>query len=149
MTKENILSNLEYNVLVQFRGGPITQLDGPTEMIQHLVDANLLRVTETEYIGDLSIRDIQWELTVEGAIALIQAEERAAQEEQHRAEQEAAKAQHLQERHEDHAREEHYHRSQNRVTIQASIIGAVTGFILGLIAEHFTGLVSLVSGWFQ
>lgn len=149
MTKENILSNLEYNVLVQFRGGPITQLDGPTEMIQHLVDANLLRVTETEYIGDLSIRDIQWELTVEGAIALIQAEERAAQEEQHRAEQEAAKAQHLQERHEDYAREEHYHRSQNRVTIQASTIGAVTGFVLGLIAEHFTGLVSLVSGWFQ
>lgn len=68
--------------------------------------------------------------------------ERAKQE----AEKQAAEAKRLEERAADRADAERRYRGQNRVTIIAALLGAAVGFALGVIAEHFTGVVSFVAG---
>lgn len=144
-----MLSKMEYNALLPFRDGPITNLSGPTQMIKHLETQGFLEVSETDYVGDFTLVDIQWRLTPKGESSLQEAEERKAQEEQRRAEQKAAEAQRLKERHDDHAREERYHRTQNRVSVASALLGSVASFLLGLIAEHYVGIIAAIAAWFH
>lgn len=81
-------------------------------------------------------------ITPKGLGLLEELEEQAAKEKQRQAEQEAAESKRLQERHEDHAREERYHRSQNRVSIASAVIGSCLSFIFGLMVEHHAGIIS-------
>ena len=144
-----MITQTEYIELLPFRSGPVEHLDGPTPMIKHLVSKGFLEVSETNYIGDFTIIDIQWRLTPKGEIALCEMEEYTAQEECRRAEQETAEARRLKERHEDHAREERYHQTQNRVSIISAVLGACVAFLLGLLAEYYTGAITAILSWFH
>ena len=144
-----MLTKMEYDELVKFRNGPLQRLDGPTPMIPHLVDLEYLKVIETNVLPDLTLLSVAWQLKTEGEIALWEVEERSAQEEQRRAEQEAAEAKRLKERHEDHAREERFHRTQNKVEIAAAIIGACISFVLGMVVEHQASIITTILSWFH
>lgn len=65
----------------------------------------------------------------------------AAEQAKQQAEQERAEAKRIQERLEDRADEERRHRIQNKI----SIIMPLITFVLGMIVEHFSGIISLVS----
>lgn len=69
----------------------------------------------------------------------------AAEQAKQQAEQERAEAKRIQERLEDRADEERRYRTQNKI----SIIMPLVTFVLGMIVEHFSGIVSLVSSLFH
>lgn len=75
--------------------------------------------------------------------------EAEAKEKQDRSEKEAAESKRLAERAEDHSREERYHIEQNKTTIKASLISALIALPVGMIIEHFSGIVSLVASLFS
>lgn len=65
----------------------------------------------------------------------------AAEQAKQQAEQERAEAKRIQERLEDRAEEERRYRTQNKI----SIIMPLVTFVLGMIVEHCSGIISLVS----
>lgn len=75
-------------------------------------------------------------LTPAGIRALSAFTEDRTQAEDRKAEEERAEAKRLQERLEDHSREERRHRTQNKI----SIIMPLVTFLLGLIVERFSGI---------
>ena len=81
------------------------------------------------------------EITPEGLSALLIVEEEKRKQEAQRAENQAkeraAEAKRLQERLEDQADAERRYRGHNRVTIGAAFIS----FFLGMIVEHFSGIL--------
>lgn len=143
-----MLTQKEYDVLSQFRQGPVTLPSGPTPMISHLVSMGFLRVVETDYVGDFTLLDTAWELTQLGHSALDAADEASAAHQKQRAEDRRAEAKRLEERHEDHAREERYQRTQNRVSIAAAAISSLISFLCGIIIEHITGILSVLRAVF-
>ena len=89
------------------------------------------------------------EITPEGLSALLLVEEEKRKQEAQRAENQAkeraAEAKRLQERLEDQADAERRYRGQNRVTIGAAFIS----FFLGMIVEHFSGVLGFLVLFFQ
>lgn len=83
-----------------------------------------------------------WELSREGRLVLERKRKEEAAKEEQEAKEKSAEAKRLMERHEDHTREERYHRSQNRVTILAAAVSSVFSFIFGLLVEYWSGVVS-------
>lgn len=69
----------------------------------------------------------------------------AAEQAKQQAEQERAEAKRIQERLEDRADEERRYRTQNKI----SIIMPLITFLLGMIAEHFSGIISFISSFFH
>lgn len=90
-----------------------------------------------------------WELSREGRLVLESKRKEEAAKEEQEAKEKASEAKRLKERHEDHAREERYHRSQNRVSIVAAVIGSFLSFVLGILAEHHAGIVGFLVQLFQ
>ena len=88
-------------------------------------------------------------LTPSGETALLTASEtlrkKAAEQAQQYANKQAAETKRLKERDEDRADEERHHRTQNQI----AVIMPIFMFVLGLIAEHFTGIVAAVISFFQ
>lgn len=80
-------------------------------------------------------------LTSSGLIALDIAKQEAAEQAEKRAQENAAESRRLAERAEDRADEERRHRMQDKIAIIMPIIT----FVLGLIAEHCTGIVALIA----
>lgn len=105
--------------------------------IKDLISNGLLACKNDPY-PHLSILSI----TPDGLGLLEKIEIQAAKEEQRRTEKECAESKRLEERLEDHTREEHYHQTQNKVSIAAAIIGPIVSFLLGMITEHYTGIIS-------
>ena len=93
--------------------------------------------------------DMNADITPEGLSALLIVEEEKCKQEAQRAENEAkeraAEAKRLEERAEDRADQERRYRGQNRVTICAAFIS----FFLGMIVEHFSGILGFLVRFFQ
>ena len=71
--------------------------------------------------------------------------EAESEEEQNRAEQEAAESKRLAEKIEDHAAQERRHVQQQKV----SVVVPLLTFLLGLIADHFSEIISLIASLFS
>ena len=80
-------------------------------------------------------------LTSEGESALAEYREAIAQRRQQQAEKEAAEAKRLEERAQDRADQERRYRGQNKISI---IVPAIT-FVLGMVTEHFSGIVRFIT----
>lgn len=93
--------------------------------------------------------DMNAEITPRGLSALLIVEEEKRKQEAQRAENQAkeraAEAKRLKERAEDRADQERRYRGQNRVTIGAAFIS----FFLGMIVEHFSGILGFLVHCFQ
>lgn len=112
-------------------------------------EANLLlqRLSRREWIiMDFSMNI---DITADGLSALLIVEEEKRKQEAQRAEDEAkeraAETKRLQERAEDRADQERRYRGQNRVTICAALIS----FVLGMIVEYFSGILSFLLPFLQ
>ena len=71
--------------------------------------------------------------------------EAESEEEQNRAKQEAAESKRLAEKFEDHAAQERRHVQQQKV----SVVVPLLTFLLGMIADHFSEIISLVASLFS
>ncbi len=85
----------------------------------------------------------RWRLTAEGQRQLSEYRRYYAEQIQQEAKEQAREAKRLEERHEDHAREERHHRTQNKIAI-ANIIVSILCFVAGLLVEHWTGLIERI-----
>lgn len=85
------------------------------------------------------------ELTEAGKKLLRELREHEAAQSQKQAAEEAAEAKRLQERHEDNANAERRYRTQNKI----SVIMPLITFVLGLLVEHFAGVIRLVLSLFE
>ena len=129
-----------YHQLLPFRAGPVHRAEGPTPMLQFLTEQKLIRASENDVFSGLSVRPVEWEITPLGLSALSEYEQAIAEKAEQKAEKEAAEAKRLQERHEDRADEERRYRTQNKI----SIIMPIVTFLLGLVVEHFYGILGML-----
>ena len=129
-----------YRQLLPFRTGPVRRSDGPTPMLQYLEKQKLIRASDNDVFSGLSVRPVEWEITPLGLSELSEYEQVAAEKAEQKAEKEATEAKRLQERHEDRADEERRYRTQNKI----SIIMPIVTFFLGLVAEHFYGILGVL-----
>ena len=67
--------------------------------------------------------------------------EAESEEEQNRTKQEAAESKRLAEKFEDHAAQERRHVQQQKVSVVVQLLT----FLLGLIADHFSEIISLIA----
>lgn len=110
-----------YDTLVEFRNGPVRRPDGATPMIEYLTAKGYIQVIETEVFPGLTIRPIAWEITISGEIALSEFEEASAKK----------------------AKDEKQQRFQNKISVASVLIPLIT-FILGLMVEHFYGIIGII-----
>ena len=115
-----------YKELIPFRDGPVCRKDGPTTMIKCLTDQHFIRVTENDVLPGLTIRPIRWEITIEGRVALSEFEQRANEKAERKSQQ----------------------RFENQISVLHVLVTLVI-FILGLVIEHYAGLISLLSQLFR
>lgn len=80
-----------------------------------------------------------------GRSLVRQRREEIARRDQETAAKEAAEAKRIQERREDRADAERRYRGQNRIAVCTALLS----FVLGMVAEHFIGIVKIVVGLFQ
>lgn len=118
-----------YDELALFRDVPIRCETEPTDMIRYLVDQGYLTASDN-IIRDLSIIPIEWTITVDGRVALSEYERVQDEMRKHETEKKAQQ------------------RFQNKVSIAQLLIPVIT-FILGLLIERFSGIISLLSKFFQ
>ena len=113
------------------------------DAVQSLTSHHLLNISREE--NGL----YYWELSREGRLVLERKRKEEAAKEEQEAKEKSAEAKRLMERHEDHTREERYHRSQNRVSITSAVIGSCLSFVLGLLVEHHAGVVGFLIQFFH
>lgn len=109
-------------------------------------DDDLLRFLLSQGVVMADVRKCEdyYTLTEYGRSLLAQHRKEKAEQARKQSEDQFAEAVRLEERRQDRADAERRHSSQNRTTVLASALSAVLGFILGILAEHGTGIV----GWF-
>lgn len=117
-----LLTSIIYSELVQFREQPVRRPDGPTEMIRYLTNQGYIHVLENTVSPGMIIFPTAWEITVKGISALSEFEE------VRRKESEDKRQQHL----------------QNQIAIAQVLVPLIT-FILGLVVEHFSGIVGIIA----
>lgn len=91
-------------------------------MIRYLCREGFLEAAEFKVAASLSVRPIRWKITVSGLNALSEFEECADQQ----------------------AKRERQQAFQNKISVASVLIPAVT-FVLGLLVEHFAGVVRLIA----
>lgn len=134
-----------YRQLLPFRTGPIRCPEGPTPMLRYLTEGKYIQVVENNVFPDLSIKPIAWEITPLGLSALSEYEKAEAEKAEQKAEKEAAEAKRLKERREVRADEERRYRTQNKI----AIIMPIVTFLLGLVVEHFSGILGALLDLFS
>lgn len=102
--------------------------------ILHFLDEEGIAAPRADLHPDL------WVLTEHGKQVLWTHREECARKKQEQAKQADAETKRLQERLEDYANEERRYRGTNKITIVASLLS----FALGLLAEHFCGIIGAV-----
>ena len=131
-----MISSEVYNALLPFRSGPIYRESGPTDMIKYLVEKNFLKITKTTVLQEFTLRHVEWTITPAGLDALSLYEEAhekdARQHAEHKAEHEESIS--LQ------AAQTRIAERTYKVTL-ANAIFSLIGFLVGLVVEHFSGLV--------
>lgn len=131
--QRRILEQLEHGFVWEWHKDP--QQD---DVLRYLMDKGLCRARE-------DIRPGWLELTEAGKKLLRELREQEAAQSQKQAAEEAAEAKRLQERHEDNANAERRYRTQNKI----SVIMPLITFVLGLLVEHFAGVIRLVLSLFE
>lgn len=101
------------------------------DVIRFLMDDGLLSSREDLGPGVLS-------LTEKGRSVLEAKRNHDAEKKEQEAKEENAEAKRLQERNEDHTREERYNRTRNKIAIWAIVVPVLT-FFLGMLVEFLTG----------
>lgn len=86
-----------------------------------------------------------WRLSRSARLLVDARRKDAAERAEHKAKDELAEATRLKERHEDYANDERRYRTQNKI----AIIMPIVTFLLGLIVEHFFGILALIFGTFS
>lgn len=128
-----------YEVLNHFRG-QILQADSLLE--------NLIRNGSIILKNPASPALSVVELSPQAESSLLSAEKHmadvAAEKAEQKARNDAAEAVRLAERAQDRSDEERRYHGQNRITIIASLLS----FVLGVLVEHFTGIVAFLSSHF-
>lgn len=107
------------------------------DVLRYLMGRGLCRARE-------DIRPGWLELTEAGKNLLRELREQEAAQSQKQAAEETAEAKRLQERHEDNANAERRYRTQNKI----SVVMPLVTFVLGLLVEHFAGVIQLVLSLF-
>lgn len=129
----------QYSLMERFEHGARHEWwlnDEADKSLRYLADQGLA-APHMERGGDV------WVLTEAGKQALAEYRRYCAEYIKREAEQQAREAQRLEERHEDHARDERHHRTQNKIAI-ANIIVSILCFVAGLLVEHWTGLIERI-----
>lgn len=111
-------------------------------MLQYFFDEGLIRSREDVTKGFMALTEL-------GKSVLEQKRKERAKAEHESRKEQAREATRLEERHQDRADAERRYRGQNRTAIYASVISALGGFILGLIAEHFGDIVGFAAKLFH
>lgn len=106
------------------------------DVIRFLMNDGLLSAREDLGPGVLS-------LTEKGRSVLEAKRKQDAEKKEQEAKEENAEAKRLQERFEDHTREERYNRTRNKLAIWAIVVPVLT-FFLGMLVESLTGAANTV-----
>ena len=115
-----------YDELKKFRGGPLQRPEGPTEMIRYLTEEGFIEAVESNVFPGLSVVPVKWKITVKGLAALSEFEEQRQKE----------------------AQNERQRRFQNKISVLNVLVPLIT-FLLGLIVEHFAGLLDFLASLFH
>lgn len=114
---------------------PVNNVTLTDMLLKALLHAGYLRSA-----GNASPPICELKLTPDGSAALLEQEEQYRREDQKRAEDKAAEAVRLKERAEDHTDAERRYRTQNKI----AVVMPMLTFFLGLLAEHFLGIIRFV-----
>ena len=117
MITENI-----YNELKKLQQGPVENPSELDPIIQYLHQQGYIEGINID-TSDLSARPTAWELTMDGKVALEEFEE--AREKQ--------------------AKAERQQRFENKISVASVLVPCIT-FVLGLLVEHFSGIVARIAG---
>ena len=101
------------------------------EILHFLVDSGYCTAREDIALGWICP-------TEQGKAALARYRIESAEAAQRKSDDQAREAKRLQERHEDQTNEERRYRTQNKISIRMPLVT----FVLGLLVEHFYGIVS-------
>jgi hypothetical protein len=107
-----------YDILSEFKVGPIKRQEGPTDEYKHLVELGYIRVLENEVYPNLSYHAIAWGITPAGRSALSEFEYIRDQQ----------------------AKQETHQRRQENIGVLQVLTSLLT-FTLGLLVEHGFGVV--------
>ena len=124
----------QYQRMERFENGAVWRWHADPaadDVIRFLMDAGLLSSREDLGPGVLS-------LTEKGRSVLEAKRNHDAEKKEQEAKEENAEAKRLQERNEDHTREERYNRTRNKIAIWAIVVPVLT-FFLGMLVESLTG----------
>lgn len=142
------MSQEEKEILMSvFEHGPCTEPTLLNHVCKRMEAARAYRLLmDLKKDGFLSFApDGTISLTGKGRSAVREYREEIARQDEERAEKSAAEAKRLEERLQDRADAERRYHGQNKITIIASLLS----FALGLLTEHFTGIMDLVFGFFH
>ena len=131
--QRRILEQLEHGFEWEWHRDPHSD-----DALRYLMEQGLCHARE-------DIRPGWLELTEKGKTLLRELREQEAAQNQKKAAEETAEAKRLQERHEDYANEERRYRTQNKI----SVIMPLVTFVIGLLMEHFAGVVEFFLTLFE
>ena len=114
MITENI-----YKELLSFRDNAVRRPEGPTPMIRYLEKEVYIKAVDFDVYPGLSLRPVMWEITIPGLSVLSEFEAERRKEAETKRQQ----------------------RFQNQISVAQVLVPFVT-FVLGLVVEHYAGLVS-------
>lgn len=118
-----MINKADYNELSKFKKGPI-EIEGDFHRLQRLIDAKLIapQSYKSVSIGEMVVpTPDKWALTIDGEDALLDFENMRQEKSDEKRQQ----------------------RFENKISILQLLVPLVT-FILGLIVEHFSGIIGIV-----
>lgn len=114
-------------------------------MIRYLGELGYIADIENAVLPGITIRAVAWEITPRGLDALAEFSEAKAKAAEQKAEKEDTESKRIEERAQDRADAERRYRNQNKITV----VLAICNLLLGLLIEHFSGIVGIVVDVFQ
>lgn len=120
-----MISLNDYNALLPFRDKDLRFENGLNNRLESLKDSDLIACDTLEYING-QICEVTWSLTPKGEDALAEFEKCCQNE----------------------AKAERQQRFENKISVASVLVPLIT-FVLGLIIEHYAGIVGLLLSMFH
>ena len=112
-----------YDELIKFKDGPVHSPEGPSPMVEYLQEQKYISVTKKDMFSNFEVRAVTWVITGRGESALSEFEDVRKKE----------------------AEQKEQQRFQNKVSVASILIPLIT-FVLGIVVEHFIGIIGVLFG---